>query len=86
MHPSSAVAFIIAPGDIIATVTDPFAAQKDLDAAFAAHGFNITVQLVPVSPSLVGALVATSQDTPGSVIEPLEGGTCVTGGEAARSA
>ena len=81
VHPSSAVAFSTAPGgDIIATVTDPFAAQKELDAAFAAHGFAITVQLVPASPSLVGTLIATSQGGPGSAIDPLEGGTCVTGG------
>ena len=81
VHPSAAVAFSTAPGgDIIATVTDPFAAQKELDAAFAAHGFAITVALVPVSPSLVGTLISTSQDGPGSVIDPLQGGTCVSGG------
>ena len=81
VHPSSAVAFSTAPGgDVIATVTDPFAAQKELNAAFAAHGFAITVALLPVSPSLVGTLISTSQDGPGSVIDPLQGGTCVSGG------
>lgn len=81
VQPSSAVAFTTAPGgDIIATVTDPFAAQKKLDAAFAAHGFAITVALVPVSPSLVGTLISTSQDGPDSVINPLQGGACVSDG------
>jgi hypothetical protein len=82
VHPSSAVAFSTAPGgDIIATVTDPFAAQKELDSAFAARGFDITVQLVPVSPSLVGTVVTFSSGSrnPASQIEPLEGGTCVEG-------
>jgi hypothetical protein len=87
VHPSSAVAFTTAPGgDIIATVTDPFAAQKELDAAFAAHGFAITIQLLPVSPSLVGTLISTSQDGLGSAIDPLQGGTCVSdGGGGCRS-
>ena len=82
VHPSSAVAFSTAPGgDIIATVTDPFAAQKELDSAFAARGFDITVQLVPVSPSLVGTVVTFSlgNRNPASQIEPLEGGACVEG-------
>lgn len=84
VHPTPAVAFTTAAsGDIVATVTDPFAAQKQLDAAFAAHGFDITVKLVPVSPSLVGTLVGMGAGAGGSLseIKPIEGnGPCVEGG------
>ncbi len=77
----AAVAFSSAAnGDIIATITDPFAAETQLDAAFAAHGFHITVSLVPVSPSLVGTVVYMSDDGGSGQIESLEGGSCVTGG------
>jgi len=78
---SAAVAFHAASdGDIIATVTDPFAAESQLNAAFAQHGLNITVNLVPVSPSLVGTVIYTSDNGGASAIQPLEGGPCVTGG------
>lgn len=66
-------------GDIIATVTDPFAAQSALDAAFQAAGLNIVVTLVPVSPSLVGTVTAMSGPASGPQIEPLGQGPCVTG-------
>jgi hypothetical protein len=79
VHPASAVAFEPSPsGGIVAKVTHPFAAQKRLDAAFAARGFHITIQLVPVSPSLVGQVIALSSDGPGSTIETLQSGTCLS--------
>jgi len=78
---AGAVAFRTAPnGDIVATVTDPFAAESRLKAAFAEHGLDITVNLVPVSPSLVGTVVYTSDNGGASAIQPLQGGRCVTGG------
>jgi hypothetical protein len=78
---AAAVAFrTAADGDIVATVTDPFAAQSQLKAAFAAHGMDITVNLVAVSPSLVGTVVYTSDNGGASAIQPLQGGHCVTGG------
>ena len=78
---AGAVAFRTAPdGNIVATVTDPFAAQSRLKAAFAAHGLDITVSLVPVSPSLIGTVVYTSDNGGSSAIQPLQGGRCVTGG------
>jgi len=83
VQPQSAAAVVfrsVASGDVIATVTDPFATQQRLDAAFATHGFQITVKLVPVSPSLVGTVVATDDD--GTGITPLGRGRCVTGGGA----
>jgi hypothetical protein len=78
---AAAVAFrTAADGDIVATVTDPFAAAGRLKAAFAAHGFDITVNLLPVSPSLVGTVVSTSDNGGASQIQPLQGGQCITGG------
>lgn len=80
---AGAVAFRTAPdGDIVATVTDPFAAERQLKAAFAEHGLDITVNLLPVSPSLVGTVVYTSDNGGASAIQPLQGGRCVTGGGA----
>ncbi|HLW93937.1 MAG TPA: hypothetical protein VKS25_01030 [Solirubrobacteraceae bacterium] len=67
-------------GYITATVTDPFAAQSSLDAAFRAAGLDITVSLVPASPSAVGTLVESSGPGSGPQIAALSGGTCVTGG------
>jgi hypothetical protein len=67
-------------GDIIATVTDPFAAQSSLNAAFQAAGLNIVVTLEPASPSLVGTLLGMGGPSSGPQIQPLDGGgTCVTG-------
>ena len=66
----------LANGAIIARVTDPFAADAQLKAAFAKHGFNITLNLLPVSPSIVGTVIYTS----GAGIEPLQGGHCLSGG------
>jgi hypothetical protein len=78
---AAAVAFhTAASGDIVATVTDPFAAESQLKAAFAEHGFDITVSLAPVSPSLVGTVVYMSDMGGGSSIQALQGGHCVTGG------
>jgi len=86
MRPQAAgagVAFrTVAHGDIIATVTDPFAAESQLKAAFAEHGLDITVNLLPVSPSLVGTVVFISDSGGASAIQPLQGGSCVTGGGA----
>jgi hypothetical protein len=42
---------------IVATVEDPYAAAERLRAAFVAHGLDITLKLVPVSPSMVGSVV-----------------------------
>ncbi len=78
---SAAVAFESMPGGtIVARVREPFAAQRELNAAFAARGYQITVDLVPASPSLVGSMVAVGAQEPQSVIEPLQAGPCLTGG------
>jgi hypothetical protein len=67
-------------GDVIATVKDPFAAQNQLNEAFAQHGFDITVDLVPVSASLVGTVIYTSEGDSAGMIQPLRHGSCLNGG------
>ena len=64
---------------IVATVTDPTASAEKLRAAFSEHHLDITLTLVPGSPSLVGTVVATEEVGP-SRIEALQGGPCITGG------
>jgi hypothetical protein len=79
--PAEAVAFrTAASGDIIATVTDPFAAQAQLDAAFAKQGLKITVNLLPVSPSIVGTVLYVGESGAGDQIKALQGGHCLMGG------
>jgi hypothetical protein len=80
--PAEAVAFrTAASGDVIATVTDPFAAQAQLDAAFAKQGLKITVNLLPVSPSVVGTVLGTGESGPAvEQIKSLQGGHCLQGG------
>jgi hypothetical protein len=76
-----AVAFrAVAGGDIVATVTNPFAAASQLESAFAQRGFDITLTLVPVSPSRVGTVVYSSDDGGSSAIQPLQRGQCLNGG------
>jgi hypothetical protein len=70
-----------ASGAIVATVTDPFAAESQLDAAFAAQGLRITVNLMPVSPSIVGTVLNVGEDNAGiAQIKALQGGHCLQGG------
>jgi hypothetical protein len=53
------VAFSIRHGTVTALITNPLAAASQLSAVLRAHGLHITVQTVPVSPSLVGTIVYT---------------------------
>lgn len=76
---AAGVRFTRDDGYIVATVTDPAAASEQLRAAFAEHGLDIDLQLVPVSPSLVGTVVFLG-DEGSDVIETLQQGKCVTGG------
>jgi hypothetical protein len=79
---AQAVTFRSSPsGDIIATVTDPFAAQAQLNAAFSKQGLKITVKLLPASPSTVGTVLASDESNSAtSQITPLQGGHCLSGG------
>jgi hypothetical protein len=80
--PAEAVAFrTAASGDIFATVIEPFAAQAQLDAAFAKQGLKITVNLLPVSPSGVGTVLFIGESgSSAAQITPLQGGHCLAGG------
>jgi len=69
-------------GDIVATVTDPFAAQSSLNAAFQAAGIDLVVTLVPASPSAVGTVVAMSLSDSGAQIQTLDAAGCASGGGA----
>jgi len=79
---AQAIAFRTEPGgEIIATVTEPFAAQSTLDAAFARRGLRIKVTLLPASPGAVGTVVFVGESGRGGPqIEPLQGGRCLSGG------
>lgn len=64
VHPrqAAAVTFSAKDGYVFARVTDPTASKAELDAAFAQHGFDITVNLIPVSPSVVGTVPSLQED------------------------
>jgi hypothetical protein len=53
------IAFSAGHGTITARITDPYAAASQLTAVMRAHGLDIRIQAVPVSPSLVGTIVYT---------------------------
>jgi len=63
-------------GDIVAQITDPDAAASQLEAVFAAHHLDISVTVLPVSPSLVGTIVYDD----GSDFQPIQAGLCLAGG------
>jgi hypothetical protein len=52
-------------GYLVATVVDLNADPEAMRAAFRERGLDIDLTLVPVSPSLVGEIVAMSDDRPG---------------------
>jgi hypothetical protein len=51
------VSFSSGGGYIVALIRDPNADSEALRQAFAEHGLDITLQLIPVSPSAVGTFV-----------------------------
>jgi hypothetical protein len=52
-------------GYLVASVVDLRADPDAMRAAFRDHGLDIQLELVPVSPSLVGEIVASSESDPG---------------------
>jgi hypothetical protein len=62
---ASAVVFSQSGDEIIADVTDPFADEERLNAAFAQRGLDIKLRLIPVSPAMVGTLIARETERPG---------------------
>ncbi len=62
-------------------VTNPLADAREYREEFAKLGLNITLTLVPASPSLVGTLVYDSTPSTGPQITPITAvGRCWTGG------
>ena len=63
-------------------VRDPLADEASYNAEFKAHGLDITLSLVPVSPSLVGTVVEISTSGPDgdSITTITAKGRCWTGG------
>jgi hypothetical protein len=70
------VAFTRQGNDIVARITDPLAAADQLTAVFQAHGLDIRVKALPVSPSLVGTIVYSDVNS----ISSLHAGRCLGGG------
>ena len=54
---AAAVSFTEDGQYIVAVIEDPQADSQELTAAFAQHGLDISLQLLPVSPSFVGKFV-----------------------------
>jgi hypothetical protein len=77
-----ALAFTRVGGYIDVIVRDPLADQASYNAEFKAHGLDITLSLVPVSPSLVGTVVEVSTSGPDgdSITTITAKGRCWTGG------
>ena len=88
MHPqrnqvaqlTAALSFTTSGGVITVIVRNPLADPSRYRAEFAAHHLDVTLTLVPASPSLVGTLVYFSEP-PGGQITPITAkGKCYTGG------
>lgn len=80
-RPAQVLSFTTSAGYITVIVRDPLADPSRYRAAFAAHHLDITLSLVPVSPSLVGTVVYTGQSAGSSEITTITAqGKCYTGG------
>jgi hypothetical protein len=77
---TAALSFTTSGGVITVIVRNPLADPSRYRAEFAAHHLDVTLTLVPASPSLVGTLVYFSEP-PGGQITPITAkGKCYTGG------
>ncbi|MCW2929620.1 MAG: hypothetical protein JWM19_582 [Actinomycetia bacterium] len=76
-----ALAFTKASGYITVTIRNPYADPAWYNADFARHHLDITLQVVPVSPSLVGTVIAEST-SPGAdqEVQTITSRRCWTGG------
>ncbi len=77
---TAALSFTRSGGDITVTVVNPLADPSRYRAEFAAHHLNISLTLVPVSPSLVGTLVFIGESSGGDLTPITAKGRCFTGG------
>jgi hypothetical protein len=76
-----ALAFTISASSITVIVRDPLADPAVYRAEFAAHHLNVTLQMSPVSPSLVGAVFYMDEPGTGPHLIPITAkGACNTPG------
>lgn len=77
---TAALSFTRSGGYITVKVVDPLADPSRYRAEFAEHHLKISLELVPVSPSLVGTLVYFSEPPAGGITPITAKGACLTGG------
>jgi hypothetical protein len=78
---AQALSFVTHGGSITVIVRDPLADPSRYRAEFAQHHLNISLKLIPVSPSLVGTLVYIGQSSGATDLTPITAkGRCYTGG------
>src|SRR5580692_9508503 len=78
---AQALSFTTSDGWITVVVRNPLADEARYRAEFAAHHLDITFNLVPASPSIVGTVVYIGQSAGSSQIQTITArGRCYTGG------
>ena len=79
--PAHVLSFTTSGGYITVIVRNPLADPARYRAEFAAHHLNITLKMVPASPSLVGTVVYVEEPASSPDIETITAqGRCYTGG------
>jgi hypothetical protein len=82
---AQALSFTTSDGWITVIVRNPLADEARYRAEFAAHHLDITFNLVPASPSIVGTVVYIGQSAGSSQIQTITArGRCYTGGGGAE--
>jgi hypothetical protein len=74
--PAHPVEFTRRDGSLIVKITDPDSPVSQLNAIFKAYGLHIKINVIPVSPGLVGTIIYS--DIPAT--QELRGGNCQMGG------
>jgi hypothetical protein len=79
--PAQVLSFTTSAGYITVIVRNPLADPARYRAEFAAHHLNITLKMVPASPSIVGTVVYIGEPASSPDIETITAqGRCYTGG------
>jgi hypothetical protein len=77
---AAALSFTTSGNSITVRVIDPMADPGRYRSEFAQHHLDITLNLVPVSPSLIGTLVYFGETPQGGITPITATGRCFTGG------